>query len=240
MCPKYLNTQWSTLLSNSLSVPAPRRTSSFLTLSIRVTPSKLLTNTSSEEHSLSFSQHFSYPMPPLRRTLLVQLQTLRIFLQSSIRNTFQRSLRSIPLIYHVYETQWHLRFAASCDPRYWKIIHILNGSSFSLACIRPLFAYLEHLTFLLHAFTLIFLPHTPPNSLTSLHNFSRSNMLHLQITAGLSQTYHRCTKLTLKHFEIFSGNSASCLRVGFLYLYGMELAFFPFAEWAYFVRASPV
>ena len=36
------NTLWSTLLANSLSIPALLRTSSFLTLSIRVTYTKLL------------------------------------------------------------------------------------------------------------------------------------------------------------------------------------------------------
>ena len=44
-----------------------------LTLSIRGTPTKLLRHFISIEHSLSFSQHFSYPMPLLRTTPSVQL-----------------------------------------------------------------------------------------------------------------------------------------------------------------------
>ena len=62
-------------------------------------------NTSSQEHSLSFSQHFfSYPMPLLRTTPLVQLllhiDTSWPLSQSSIaQHTFQRSPSSIPLIH---------------------------------------------------------------------------------------------------------------------------------------------
>ena len=41
-CPNHLNTLWSALLAKSLSIPAHLRTSSYLTLSIRDTPTKLL------------------------------------------------------------------------------------------------------------------------------------------------------------------------------------------------------
>ena len=41
-CPNHLNSLCSALLANSLSIPALLRTSSFLTLSIRDTPTKLL------------------------------------------------------------------------------------------------------------------------------------------------------------------------------------------------------
>ena len=41
-CPNHLNTLWSALLANSLSIQALLRTSSFLTISIRDTPTKLL------------------------------------------------------------------------------------------------------------------------------------------------------------------------------------------------------
>ena len=74
-CLNHLNTLWSALLDNSLSIPALLRTSSFLTLSVTLQPS--FSDTSSQEHSLSFSQYFSYPMPLLRTTPLVQLH-LRI------------------------------------------------------------------------------------------------------------------------------------------------------------------
>ena len=62
----------SALLANSFSIPTLLSTSSFLTLSIR-TLQPNLSNTSSQEHLHSFSQHFSYPMPLLRTTPLVQL-----------------------------------------------------------------------------------------------------------------------------------------------------------------------
>ena len=42
--PNYLNTLWSALLTNSLSIPALLSTSSFLTISIRDTSTKLLKN----------------------------------------------------------------------------------------------------------------------------------------------------------------------------------------------------
>ena len=41
-CPNHLNTHWSVLLANSLSIPAILCTSSFLTLSIYDTPTKVL------------------------------------------------------------------------------------------------------------------------------------------------------------------------------------------------------
>ena len=60
------------ILANYLSIPGLLRTSSFLTLSIRDTPTKLLKHFISRTFT-SFSQHFSYPMPMLRTTPLVQL-----------------------------------------------------------------------------------------------------------------------------------------------------------------------
>ena len=66
-------------------------------------------NTSSQEHSLSYSQHFSSPMPLLRATLLVQLllhmDFLGLYRQSSIhQHTSQCSPLPIPLIHSVYHT----------------------------------------------------------------------------------------------------------------------------------------
>ena len=71
-CPKH------PILSDQLYSPTQilyiplLRTSSFLTLSSRDTLTKLL-NTSTQERSLSFSRNFSYPMPLLCTTPLVQL-----------------------------------------------------------------------------------------------------------------------------------------------------------------------
>ena len=47
-------------------------------LSPFATPQANFSNTSSQEHSLSFSQHYLYPMPRLRTTPLVQLVLLHI------------------------------------------------------------------------------------------------------------------------------------------------------------------
>ena len=65
-------------------------------------------NTLSQEHLLSFFQHFSYPMPLLRPTPLVQLLIhIDLYPQPSIaQDTFQCSSRSIPLIHSVY----HIHF----------------------------------------------------------------------------------------------------------------------------------
>ena len=60
-CPNHLSTLWSAPFANSLSIPVLLPTSS----------TKLLKHFV-QEHSLSFSQHFSYPTP-LLRTSLVQL-----------------------------------------------------------------------------------------------------------------------------------------------------------------------
>ena len=66
-CPNHLSTLRSALLANSLSIPALLRTSSFLTYTF-VTLQPNFSNISSQEHSLSFSQHFSNPMPLFRIT----------------------------------------------------------------------------------------------------------------------------------------------------------------------------
>ena len=71
-CPNHLNTLWSALLANSISIPALLRTSSLQILSIRDTPTKLLKHFIIHEHSLFFSQQFLYPMHLLRTTPLAQ------------------------------------------------------------------------------------------------------------------------------------------------------------------------
>ena len=70
--PNHLNTIRTTIFANSLSILCLIRTYSLPTLSILDTKIKLLEHLS-QEHSLSFSQHFSYPMFLLRITPLVQL-----------------------------------------------------------------------------------------------------------------------------------------------------------------------
>ena len=76
----HLNTLWSAQLANSFSIPALLCTSSFLTLKF-VTLQPNFSNTSSQEHSLSFFQHFSYPMPLLHTMPMVQLLLLLLLLK---------------------------------------------------------------------------------------------------------------------------------------------------------------
>ena len=58
-CPNHLDIHWSALLVNSLPILALIRTSSFITLSICGTPTKLLKHFISR--AFTFFQHFSYP-----------------------------------------------------------------------------------------------------------------------------------------------------------------------------------
>ena len=97
--------------------------------------------------------------------------------QSSIaQHTFEWSPRSVPLIHLCTASLSHPPSAATCNPRYLKQYTSSNSLLFSITCIQPPLAYLEHLiTLLLQTFTLNFLlSHTLPNSLTSLNNFSES------------------------------------------------------------------
>ena len=72
-CPNHLNTLGSTLLANSIFIPALLGKSSLLTLYILDIPTYLLKHFISKKKSLSFSQHFSCPMHLLRPTPLVKL-----------------------------------------------------------------------------------------------------------------------------------------------------------------------
>ena len=102
-CPNHFNTLWSALLANSLFIQSLLRTSSFLTLSVRHTPTKLLKHF--KEHSLSFSQHLSYPMPSLFHTTPLQLDKyfFAFIPNPLVQHTFQRSSHSLPLIHSVFQ-----------------------------------------------------------------------------------------------------------------------------------------
>ena len=87
-------------------------------------------NTSSQEHSLSFSQHFSYHMPLLRTMPLVQLlyhiDTSWPLSQTSIaQDTFQCSSSSIPLIHSVYHIPFTSSIGCHLRPQVLKTIHNL-------------------------------------------------------------------------------------------------------------------
>ena len=64
VCAQNISILTDPLLSNSLSTPALQRTSSYPTLYVREIPTNF-SNTSSQEHSIFFFQHFSHPMPLL-------------------------------------------------------------------------------------------------------------------------------------------------------------------------------
>ena len=131
-CPNHLNTLWSALLANSLSIPALLRTSSFQTLSF-ATLQQNFSNTSFQEHSLSFSQRFSYPMPLLRTTPLVLL----------LRTLFSAPQALYPSFILCTTSFSHPPSAATCDPRYLKQSTSSKSSPFSITCIRSPLPYLE-------------------------------------------------------------------------------------------------
>ena len=91
-------------------------------------------NTSSQEHSLSFSQHFSNPMPLLHTKPLVILASTHsyrhlltgFYPQSTVtQNTFQRSPRSIPLILSVYDIPFTWSISYHLRSQVFKTIHFL-------------------------------------------------------------------------------------------------------------------
>ena len=122
-------------------------------------------NTSSQEHSLSFSQHFSYPMPLLRTTPLVQL-LLHIDTSWPLSRILSCSAHFSALPMHALYPSFilcatplsHSPSAATCDSRYLKQSTFSHASPFSITCSRPPLPYLEHLiTLLLPTLTLNFL-----------------------------------------------------------------------------------
>ena len=158
-------------------------------------------NSSSQEHSLFFSQNFSYSMPLLRTTPLVQL-LLHIDTSFPISPILYCSSQILAL-HKLYTPH------SFCGPHLFQIFHQLplatpgtlksttfNGPPFTIRCSRAPFPYLKHLiTLLLSSITLNFLlSHTLPNLLTSQHNSSSSP--HLPTTAGLSQTCHHSHSAT--------------------------------------------
>ena len=153
-------------------------------------------NTSPQEHSLSFAQHFSYPMPLLRTTPLVQL-VLHIHFLAFIPSPLLLSIllstphTQYPSFILCTTTLSHPPSAATWDPRYFKQSTSSNVSLFSIVCIRSPLPYLEHLiTSLLPIelstffFRILCQTHSPVY--TTSPPSQPLVRYHLQITAGLS------------------------------------------------------
>ena len=123
-------------------------------------------NTSSQEHLLSFSQHFSYRTTPLVQ-LLLHIDTswpLSPILYGS--EHFSALSKAIPLIHSVY----HIHFISSISCHLQSLVlkqyTSSNVSPFNITCIRPPAPNLEHLiTLLLPTLTRNFLLSDTSNSL---------------------------------------------------------------------------
>ena len=143
--PNHLNTLWSTLLANSLSIPAQLLTSSFQNQSIRDTSTK---HWAFREHSLSLlsTSHTPCHCTKLRRWCsALHLHTdspLPIISYCSAH--FSLSPRSIPLIYYFYRIPFTSSIRYHLRPSVLKRITSSNGSLFSLSYIQPPFTHLEH------------------------------------------------------------------------------------------------
>ena len=174
--PNHLNTLRFAVLPNSHSIPALLRTSSFLTSSVWDTPTKL--------HKYFISRTFTFSFSALLIPHASALYNAIGTITPSYRHffTFFPNLLLFSTLFSAPHSLYPLLILCptslsqplSVDtygPRYLKRSSSLNGSPFSLTCIRPPFPYLEHLITLLLPTTLNFLSHNLPNSLTSLHNF---------------------------------------------------------------------
>ena len=178
-CPNHLNTLWSTLLVNSLSILVLLCSSLLLTLSIHDTPTKLLKHLISRIFTFLLSALLtppclcSSPMSPPDISWL-----LYAILYYSYYSTHFSLLLTLytPHSFCVPHLFYILHQLPLATPRYLKQSTSSNGLPFSITCIRPQFPFLEQLiTLFLPTFTLYFLlSHILPNSLTSLHNFSES------------------------------------------------------------------
>ena len=176
------------------SIPTLLRTSLFLTLSSRDTPTKLLKHFISRTLPPSFTQHFWFPTTLLRAAPLVQLLIHIDASKSSIVSTPSALTTLYSSFIMCFPSLAQPPSAATCDPR-----NLMHSSSWVRKLIshsfQQTFTYLEHLiTLLLLTFTLNFtLSYTLSNSLTSLHNFSSESAtgaVSSGNTAGFFQTCH--------------------------------------------------
>ena len=136
-CPNHLNTLWSVLLANSLSVPALLRTSSFLTLSIRDTPTKLLKHFISRTFTFLLSAflipHTSAPYNAVGTITPSYKHFLACIPNSLLLRTLFSALQALYPSFILRTTSLsHPPSAATCDPRYLN----LSTSSTSLQVHR--------------------------------------------------------------------------------------------------------
>ena len=144
-CQKHLNTLWSALLANSLSIPALLHTSSFLTLSTYNTLTKLLKHFIWRTFTflLSALLILTYPIPLLCTKplvlLLLHLDTcwpLSPILYCSIHfPPFSAPHAQYPSFILCTTSLSHPPSAATCDPRYLIQSTSSNGLSYSITCI---------------------------------------------------------------------------------------------------------
>ena len=150
-CPNHLDTLWSALLANSLHFYSSSLTHLLIPYSIKSWHSNQASqNTSSREHSLSFTQHFSYPIPLIRTTALVQLL---IHIDTSSHLSIILYCSAVPTLYIPHSlctiSLSQPPSAVTCNAWCLKQFTSSNGSPFSLICIWLPFPCLEHLIILL-------------------------------------------------------------------------------------------
>ena len=158
--PNHLNTLWSALLANSLSIPAYLRTSAFLTPSIHDTPTKL------PKHFISRTLTFLFSALPLPlasapcNAVGTITHLYRHFLAFIPNPLLLSTLFSYPHALYLFilctTSLSHPLSAETWDPRGLKQSTSSNGSPFSITSIRAPFPHLEHfITLLLPTMTCI-------------------------------------------------------------------------------------
>ena len=127
--------------SNSLSIPALLRTSSFLTLSIRDTPTKLLKHFIPRTFTFLLSAllipHASAPYSAVG-TITPSYRHFLTFIPNPLllRTLFSAPPSSIPLFHSVYHIHFTSSISCHLHPRYLKQSTSSKGAPFNITCIR--------------------------------------------------------------------------------------------------------
>ena len=204
-CPNHLNTHWSAILANPVSIPALLRTSSFLSLSILDTPTKHLKYFISRIFTFLLSAllipHASAPYNAVGTIITPSYRHLLAFISYPLL-LFSAPHALYPSFILCITSLSHPLSAATCDPRYLKQSTSSHGSTFSITCILSPLPYLEHLiTLLLPTFTInLLLSHTLPNSITNLHNFSSESATSAVSSANNSWFISNLPQFALQPF----------------------------------------